>query len=96
MPLSEERLNTIREIFLESLNEHFPETVRFTEVQVSNACTRCADEYVRVTAFYESENPELNPRLMLTRHMVTDPKLAAAGITVSVVVTYTPVKDPTR
>ena len=37
MPLSEEQLNIIRTIFLESLNEHFPETVRFTEVQASIA-----------------------------------------------------------
>ena len=70
--------------------------MRFTEVQVRNACSRCQDKYVRVTAFYESENPELNPRLMFTSHMVTDPKLMAAGITDSVVVTYTPVRDPTR
>ena len=33
---------------------------------------------------------------MFTSHMVTDPKLTAAGITGSVVVTSTPVKDPTR
>ena len=33
---------------------------------------------------------------MVTTHMVTDPKLMAAGITGSVVVTYTPVNDPTR
>ena len=33
---------------------------------------------------------------MATSHMVTDPKLTAAGITVPVAVYYTTVKDPTR
>ena len=33
---------------------------------------------------------------MVTTHMVTDPKLMAAGITGSVVVTSTPAKTPTR
>ena len=61
MPLSEDQLNTIRAMFLESLNEHFPDTVRFTEAHVRNACTRCVDEYVRVNAIYESEQPELSP-----------------------------------
>ena len=61
MPLSEDQLNTIRAIFLESLNEHFPDAVRFTEAHVRNACTRCVDEYVRVNAIYESEQPELSP-----------------------------------
>ena len=49
--------------------------------------------YLRINARYLADDPELNPRLMATLHTRTDGPLAEADITVSTVVTYTPLRE---
>ena len=96
MPITEQEIQTVKEIVLNGARSHFPPAVQFQEVNVTVRLDADEEEFFDVELLYTAPEPVLDGYLMNTFFRVIDEPINAAGITAHALIGYTDVDDPTR
>ena len=96
MPITEQEIQTVKEIVLNGARSHFPPAVQFQEVNVTVRLDADEEEFFDVELLYTAPEPVLDGYLMNTLFRVIDEPINAAGITAHALIGYTDVNDPTR
>ena len=96
MPITEQEIQTVKEIVLNGARRHFPASVQFHDANVTVRLNADEEEYFRVRLLYTAPTLVLDGHLMNTLFRVIDEPIRAAGITAHTLVSYTELNDPTR
>lgn len=95
MSITEQEIQTVREIILNGARSHFPPPVQFHDAIVTVRLDQQDEEFFDVHLLYTAPSPVLDGYLMMTFFRVTDEPLRNAGITARALVMYSDVNDPT-
>ena len=79
--LSPEALETVKEVFAETLNERFAGELDFGPIVVTPDVDWCGDDYLRVLIVVDGDMKLLDPSWTVSLNRRVRPKLEAAGIT---------------
>ena len=99
MPITQQEIDTIKQIILDGAKTHFPPSVQFQDANVTVRLNHEEEEFFDVELLYAAPDPAdpvLDGYLMGTLFRVTEEPIRAAGITARAMVTYTEINDPTR
>ena len=96
MPITEQEIQTIREIVLNGARAHFPPSVQFHDANVTVRLDAYEEEFFDVELLYTAPSLVLDGKLMSTFFRVIDEPILAAGVTAHTLVGYTEINDPTR
>ena len=95
MPITEQEIQTVKEIILNGARSHFPPPVQFHDAIVTVRLDQQDEEFLDVHLLYTAPSPVLDGYLMMTFFRVTDEPLRNAGITARALVMYSDINDPT-
>ena len=95
MPITEQEIQTVKEIVLDGARSHFPPPVQFHDAIVTVRLDQQDEEFFDVHLLYTAPSPVLDGYLMMTFFRVTDEPLRNAGITARTLVHYSDINDPT-
>lgn len=95
MPITEQEVQTVREIILDGARAHFPPTVQFHDANVTVRLDIDEEEFFDVHLLYTAPTPVLDGHLMNTLFRVIDEPIRASGITARTLVGYSDINDPT-
>lgn len=95
MPITQQEIDTVKQIILDGAKAHFPPPVEFQDANITVRLNQEEEEFFHVRLLYTAPNPVLDGHLMNTLFRVTDEPIRAAGITAHALVTYTDINDPT-
>ena len=87
MPITQQEIDTIKQIILDGAKTHFPPPVQFLDANVTVRLNHEEEEFFDVQLLYTAPNPVLDGHLMITFFRVTDEPIRAAGITARALVT---------
>ena len=96
MPITEQEIQTVKEIILNGARSHFPPSVQFHDANVTVRLDADEEEFFDVELLYTAPSLVLDGHLMSTLFRTTDEPLRAAGITAHALVGYTELNDPSR
>lgn len=95
MPITEQEIQTVKEIVLDGARSHFPPSVQFHDAIVTVRLDAQDEEFLDVHLIYSAPSRVLDGYLMMTLFRVTDEPLRKAGITAHALVMYSDINDPT-
>lgn len=95
MAITEQEIQTVKEIILNGARSHFPPSVQFHDANLTVNLDAEDEEYIRVELLYSAPNPVLDGRLMMTFFRVIDEPIRNSGITAHTLVGYSDINDPT-
>ena len=96
MPITEQEIQTVKEIILDGARIHFPLTVQFQDVNATVRLNAHDEEFIDVELLYTAPSPVLDGHLMNTLFRVIAEPIHASGITARTLIHYTEINDPTR
>ena len=96
MPITEQEIQTVKEIVLNGARAHFPPSVQFHDANVTVRLDAYEEEFFDVELLYTAPSLVLDGKLMSTFLRVIDEPILAAGVTAHTLVGYTEINDPTR
>ncbi len=95
MPITEQEIQTVKEIILNGARSHFPPSVQFHDAIVTVRLDQQDEEFFDAHLLYTAPSPVLDGYLMMTFFRVIDQPLRNAGITARALVMYSDINDPT-
>lgn len=95
MFITEQEIETVKEIILTGARSHFPPPVQFHDAIVTVRLDQQDEEFFDVRLIYSAPSRVLDGHLMNTLFRVTDDPLIKAGITARALVVYSDTNDPT-
>lgn len=95
MPITEQEIQTVKEIVLNGARSHFPASVQFHDAIVTVRLDAQDEEFLDVHLLYTAPDPVLDGHLMMTLFRVIDEPIRNSGITAHTLVGYSDINDPT-
>ena len=95
MTITEQEIQTVKEIILNGARSHFPPPVQFHDAIVTVRLDQQDEEFFDVHLIYSGSSRVLDGYLMMTFFRVTDEPLRNAGIAPRTLVHYSDINDPT-
>ena len=96
MPITEQEIQTVKEIVLNGARTHFPPSVEFHDAKAYSSLGAEEEEVIHVQLVYTAPSLVLDGKLMGTLYRVTDEPILAAGVTALTLVRYTELNDFTK
>ena len=96
MPITEQEIQTVKEIVLNGARTHFPPSVQFHDAKANVSLGADDEEVIHVQLVYTAPSLVLDGKLMNTLYRVTDEPILDAGVTAHTLVRYTELNDFTR
>ena len=96
MPVTEQEIQTVKEIVLNGARMHFPPSVQFHDASAYWNLGAEDEEVIHVWLRYTAPSLALDGKLMSTFFRVIDEPILAAGVTAPTLVHYTELNDTTR
>ena len=96
MPITEQEIQTVKEIVLNGARSHFPPSVHFHDANAYCSLGAEDEEVIHVQLLYTAPSLVLDGHLMNTLFRVIDEPIFTAGVTAPTLVRYTELNDFTK
>lgn len=96
MPITEQEVQTVKEIVLNGARTHFPPSVQFHDADAYVSLGVEDEEVIHVRLVYTAPSLVLDGKLMGSLHRVIDEPILAAGVTALTFVRYTELNEFTK